>query len=72
MHVYPHTHMQTSGNITRWLQRKLNSLGFDCGNIDGDFGVKTKAAVMAYQKAKGLVVDGIVGVKTWSKLLGLS
>ena len=61
-----------SGNITRWLQRKLNSLGFDCGNVDGDFGTKTKAAVMAFQKAKGLVVDGIVGTKTWSKLLGLS
>ena len=45
---------------------------FDCGNVDGDFGVKTKAAVMAFQKAKGLVVDGIVGTKTWSKLLGLS
>ena len=61
-----------SGNITRWLQRKLNSLGFDCGNVDGDFGTKTKAAVMAFQKAKGLVADGIVGPKTWSKLLGLS
>ena len=45
---------------------------FDCGNVDGDFGVKTKAAVMAFQKAKGLVQDGIVGPKTWSKLLGLS
>ena len=34
---------------------------FDCGNVDGDFRVKTKASVIAYQKAKGRVVDGIVG-----------
>lgn len=61
-----------SGNITRWLQTKLNSLGYNCGAVDGIFGNNTKNGVMAYQRAKGLVVDGIVGAKTWSKLLGLS
>lgn len=60
------------GNITRWVQTKLNGLGYNCGAIDGDFGNNTKNGVMAYQRAKGLVVDGIVGPKTWSKLLGLS
>lgn len=60
------------GNITRWVQTKLNSLGYNCGTIDGDFGNNTKNGVMAYQRAKGLVADGIVGPKTWSKLLGLS
>jgi len=35
---------------------------------DGIFGAKTKAAVVAYQKANGLVADGIVGPKTWAKL----
>ncbi len=60
------------GNITRWVQRKLNALGFNCGSVDGVFGVKTKAAIMAFQRAMGLIVDGIVGPKTWSKLLGLS
>lgn len=38
---------------------------------DGIFGGKTYAAVVAYQKAKGLVADGIVGPKTWNKLLGV-
>lgn len=61
-----------SGNITRWIQNKLNSLGYNCGAADGIFGQNTKNAVIAYQKAKGLGVDGIVGPKTWSKLLGLS
>lgn len=60
------------GNITKWVQRKLNNLGYSCGTADGIFGANTKAAVIAYQKANGLGADGIVGPKTWSKLLGLS
>ncbi|MFR9273500.1 MAG: peptidoglycan-binding domain-containing protein [Clostridia bacterium] len=64
--------MGARGNITKWLQKRLNKLGFDCGTADGIFGVKTQAAVRAFQKACKLVADGIVGVKTWSKLLGLS
>ena len=31
---------------------------------DGAFGPKTKAAVVAWQKAQGLKPDGIVGPKT--------
>jgi len=36
--------------------------------VDGVFGKQTEAAVKAYQKRKGLVVDGIVGPKTWNML----
>lgn len=35
---------------------------------DGKFGPKTKAAVMAIQKLKGLVDDGVAGPATWSAL----
>lgn len=35
---------------------------------DGIFGVKTEVAVKNYQNNKGLVVDGIVGPKTWAKM----
>ena len=59
------------GNITKWIQNKLNSLGYNCGNADGIFGNNTKSAVMKLQQARGLVVDGIVGNNTWKALLGM-
>ena len=59
----------SKGTQVKVLQWLLNTLGFDCGTIDGDFGSKTKAAVMRFQAAKGLEVDGIVGKNTWKALL---
>lgn len=38
--------------------------------IDGDFGLATEKAVIAYQQSAGLLADGIVGVKTWQALHG--
>ena len=57
------------GDAVRKLQELLNALGYDCGSVDGIFGSKTKAAVLAFQKANGLGVDGIVGPLTWGKLV---
>lgn len=51
----------------QWLLK--NKHGFTTLTVDGDFGTKTDAAVRAFQKKHGLVVDGIVGSKTWNKLL---
>lgn len=62
------------GEQVKALQRLLRSHGYDLGSanpIDGDFGGKTDAAVRSYQKEKGLTVDGVVGEKTWKKLLGV-
>ena len=56
------------GDAVRKLQELLNALGYDCGSVDGIFGSKTKAAVLAFQKANGLAADGIVGPLTWAKL----
>lgn len=38
---------------------------------DGLFGTKTRSAVIAYQKRKGLTADGIVGINTWKRILGV-
>jgi peptidoglycan hydrolase-like protein with peptidoglycan-binding domain len=57
-----------SGAPVAALQNRLNQLGFNAGAADGQFGPKTTAAVKAFQSAKGLVADGVVGPKTWNKL----
>ena len=57
------------GDAVRKLQELLNTKGYDCGSVDGIFGSKTKAAVLAFQKANGLGADGIVGPLTWGKLV---
>lgn len=50
------------------LQTSLRDLGFYTKAIDGDYGSGTVAAVVAFQKAKGLVADGIVGKGTIATL----
>ena len=56
------------GNEVKKLQENLNKLGFNCGTVDGIFGVKTEAAVKAFQKAYSLTVDGIAGPATLGKI----
>ena len=51
------------------VQTLLGKHNFGVKYTDGDFGPDTLAKVKAFQKAKGLTVDGIVGSKTWVKLL---
>ena len=53
-------------NVTanKWLQWELNDHGCDCGEVDGVFGAKTAEAVKAFQRERGLEVDGVAGSKT--------
>ncbi|MFW6600186.1 peptidoglycan-binding domain-containing protein [Propionibacteriaceae bacterium Y2011] len=53
------------GSVVKGLQAKLGGL-----TRDGVFGPATERAVRSFQSRNNLVVDGIVGVKTWSKLMG--
>jgi immune inhibitor A len=50
------------------LQKALLALGFNPGPLDGDFGSRTEKAVKAYQTARGLDPDGIVGPLTWASI----
>ena len=52
----------------QWLLKHKH--GFD-SKVDGEFGAKTKAVVISFQKKHGLTADGIVGKKTWKKLLAI-
>lgn len=60
------------GDQVKALQILLIGAGYSCGKsgADGVYGSATLDAVKACQKAKGLTVDGVVGQKTWSRLLG--
>lgn len=60
----------SKGNDVSSLQKKLQSIGYYFGNIDGDFGMKTYEAVVTYQHDKRLQVDGVVGANT-RKSLGI-
>jgi len=50
------------------LQRNLNALGFDAGNVDGIFGPNTLRAVMDFQQNRRLAEDGIAGSQVVSEL----
>lgn len=55
------------GNITWLVQAKLICLGYKIG-LDGDYGDKTKNAIIQFQKIHGLKVDGECGKNTFEKL----
>ena len=65
----------SSGNAVKTLQRLLRQLQYVNTDgktlliVDGSFGSNTEAAVKRYQQKHLNGVDGIVGVKTWNKLL---
>lgn len=37
--------------------------------VDVDFGIITEKEIKKFQKVKGLVIDGRVGMETWGKLI---
>ncbi|NEO31909.1 MAG: peptidoglycan-binding protein [Symploca sp. SIO3C6] len=58
-----------SGEDVKELQGLLIKQGYlQPGDDDGDFGAKTKTAVIEFQKAQGLTQDGEVGPLTWTKI----
>ena len=62
------------GDHVKALQALLIGYGYDLGSYgaDGDFGGATESAVRKYQSRNGLTTDGVVGDKTWAKLLGVA
>lgn len=50
------------------LQRRLGSLGFDCGRVDGIFGHNTQSSIEEFQRNVALTADGVCGRDTFSAL----
>lgn len=59
------------GDDVAQLQKWLNMLGFNVGEIDGVFGIITEKAVRSFQKSTGIHGDGIVGPSTLEALKNL-
>lgn len=55
------------GAAVRQVQQRLAARGWHL-QVDGDFGPATDKIVRAFQKDKGLQVDGVVGPVTWTAL----
>lgn len=61
----------STGDSVISVQRRLKTWGYYDGDIDGKYGVKTRAAVMEFQRKNGAEVDGIVGEET-AALIGIN
>lgn len=67
---YAVSKLGSTGDEVKSIQRKLQSLGYYKGGIDGIYGNATKSAVTQFQKNCGITADGICG-KTTLLYLGL-
>ena len=65
---YPTLRQGSKGDLVQAMQELLAKAGSSLA-VDGIFGSGTRSAVVAFQKKNGLEADGIVGPKTWAKLL---
>lgn len=57
-----------TGDDVKELQTALATAGLYTDKVDGIFGPRTARAVLAFQKLRGLVEDGVAGAKTWAAL----
>ena len=63
----PTIKLGSEGEYVLLAQQLLASKGYKL-DLDGLFGIETQKTVMAFQKSNFLLVDGIVGKRTWKKL----
>lgn len=61
-----------AGDDVATLQQRLLDMGFDCGRVDGLFGVETEQALREFQRNIGVVPDGTCGPATFKALTQLS
>ena len=59
------------GEVVKWLQNRLNALGFNCGAADGIAGDKTMNAIHKWQSANSVGV-GYFGGSDWNIMLKMS
>ncbi len=68
--TYTLSKLGSQGDEVKRIQKKLKTLGYYTGSIDGVYGTKTQTAVRNFQKNCGITADGVAGPKT-IRYLGL-
>jgi hypothetical protein len=58
--------LKSEGQFVQLLQEMLQKIGYTKIVADGKFGAQTDAAVKDFQNKNNLVIDGVVGPKTWT------
>jgi peptidoglycan hydrolase-like protein with peptidoglycan-binding domain len=48
----------TADDLTKMIQEELTALGYDTGNVDGEFSTETAVAISQFQAENGLEVTG--------------
>lgn len=61
-----------AGDDVATLQQRLLDMGFDCGRVDGLFGVETEQALREFQRNIGVAADGTCGPATFKALTQLT
>lgn len=65
LNIFTESGLVLDGQVNIYaIQKKLFSLGFDPGKIDGKMGPDTRNAVMEFQEKNNLKVDGRIGPET--------
>jgi hypothetical protein len=66
--AYPTLRKGARGDLVVWAQEHLNSAGYAV-KVDGGLGARTRAALLAFQAAKGLPKTAVLDSATWPALL---
>jgi g-D-glutamyl-meso-diaminopimelate peptidase len=68
--VVPVGNDEQGADLDTWLERQtaLKQLGYNPGELDGEFGPNTRNALQEFQRDGGLTPDGIWGPKTESAM----
>lgn len=61
--------VNSKGDIVKWVQERLNNMGFNCGIADGICGSNTMKGINTFQKENNLG-QGYLGGTDWVILLG--